>query len=113
MPISIPGLLLEGRLQMVGMRPPSHGALRLTPRVGKAGEGPERHMQKPAEPHALALPAFADAVHAVVPVARAHQRQPMSAEAETGVEAASAMLEECRGLIGDGGLEECIMLARR
>ena len=51
-------------------------------------------MQEPAEPHALAAAVLADAVHAVVPVAGADQRQAMLAHLERALEAAAAVLEE-------------------
>jgi hypothetical protein len=51
--------------------------------------------QQPAEPHAFTLATFADAVHAVVPVAGADERQAVLAgELETLVEGAGAVLEQ-------------------
>ena len=45
--------------------------------LGEAGRAPR---QEESQPHAFASPAFADAVHAVVPVAGADQRQAVLAE---------------------------------
>src|ERR1035437_2729038 len=67
-------------------------------------------MQEPTEPDALALAPFADAVHAVVPITGADQRQPMAAESQALVEGAGAMLEQGGGLVGDGRMEEAVML---
>ena len=66
--------------------------------MGDAGELRERRVQEPAEPDALALALASDAVHAVVPVAGAHQRQAVAADGEAAVEGARAVLEERRAL---------------
>jgi hypothetical protein len=64
----------RARLQRVGVRAP--GAARaVSPRASASGAKRQRRIEEPAEPDALALALFADAVHAVVPVAGAHQRQ--------------------------------------
>ena len=48
----------------------------VSPRASASGaKSLERRVEQPAEPDALALAQFADAVHAVVPVAGADQRQ--------------------------------------
>ena len=52
---------------------------------------------------------FADAVHAVVPVAGADQRQPVNADLETGIETAGAMLEQRADFVGHRRLEEAVM----
>jgi len=53
-----------------------------------------------------------DAVHAVVPVAGAHQRQAVHAGLEAAIEAPRAMLVQRRRLIGLAWLEVEIVLAR-
>ena len=71
-------------------------------------------MQEPAEPDALAPAALADPVHAVVPVAGADQRQAVRAgQSRLLVEAARAVLEERRRLVGRPRLEERVVLAGR
>ena len=57
--------------------------------------------QEEREPDALALAAGADEVHAVVPVARSHERQAMDAPAERVPDGAHAVLVEARGLLRD------------
>ena len=69
-------------------------------------------MQEPAQPDTLAPAQFADAVHPVVPVAGAHQRQAMRADSEAGVESARAVLEEAGDGIADRGLEIGIVFGR-
>src|SRR5436190_1545203 len=54
--------------------------------------------EEEAEPDALAAAAVADQVHAVVPVAAAHQRQAVDAEAQAMLEGATRMLVQVRRL---------------
>ena len=54
----------------------------------------ERGVQEPAQPHALAAAVLADAVHAVIPVAGADQRQAVRAHVERALESAPAMFEQ-------------------
>ncbi len=83
------------------------------PCVGEGRKRQQRRVQEPAEPHAFAPAAFADAAHAVVPVARAHQRQAVDAGGEAVVQRPRAMLEQGPALVGDGRREEPIVLRRR
>ena len=80
-------------------------------RLSERNEGGQRRVQEPAEPDAFARALFADAVHAVVPVAGSHQRKPVAAERQAGVEGERAMLEQCRRPVGDDGREEAVGLA--
>ncbi len=87
------------------------GALRLAPlreravaaRARDLGESLEHGAQEEAQPDALAAALDADAVHAVVPVARAHQRQAVRAESQPVLDRAHAMLVQARGLRGPAG----------
>ena len=93
-PIAVPGLALERDLQRVGVHGPL-SARAVSPRAARERrEGRQRRVEEPAEPDALAFALFADAVHAVVPVARADQRQPVPAEREALIERQRAMLEQ-------------------
>ena len=49
--------------------------------------------EKPCQPDALALPLIADAAHAIVPVARADQRQSMEAGGGSLLNGPAAVLE--------------------
>ena len=79
----------------------SRGARRVAACVGKRRERDERRVEKPAEPDAFAPAVFADAVHAVVPVAGADQRQAVAPTCQAGIEAAGAVLEQRADLVGD------------
>jgi len=68
-------------------------------------------MDEPAQPDAFAAARFAHHVHAVVPVAGAHQRQAVRAGGKAEIEAACAMFEQRGGLVGLAGLEVEVMLA--
>ena len=61
-------------------------------------EGGQDGMQEPAQPDALAAALVADPVHAVVPVARPHERQPVRADGEAPVEGRRTVLEQRRRL---------------
>ena len=93
------------------MRAPAFRARRLAARLRQRRESRQRRMQEPREPDALALAFFADAVHAVVPVAGPDQGQAVPAERQAPIERQRAMLEQRRGLFGYLGLEEAVGLA--
>src|SRR4029079_1728638 len=82
-PISVPRLTRERLCESGGLCSPSVGAVCFVARIGERSEGCERCMQEPTEPNTLALPAFANAIHAVIPVAGTNQWQAMDAERET------------------------------
>src|SRR5690606_24741087 len=111
-PFAVPGGVLQGTLQHVRMLFPGLGVLVVALRLGDGGEVAQRTEQEPAEPHALTLALFADAVHAVVPVAAEDQRQAGRAAALDGeVERAGAMLIERNRALGDFRREESVVLA--
>ena len=60
--------------------------------LGKRGEGVDDGAEKPAQPDALALALLADPVHAVIPVAGAHQGQAVRADWRGSVDGPRAML---------------------
>ena len=65
--------------------------------AGHFGEPREHFIQEESQPDTFAFAMFAHFIHAVVPVARAHQRQAMLANSQTAIECARAMLEHrCR-----------------
>ena len=98
-------------LQRGGVGSPCRGMHRVAACIGKRCERDECRVEQPAEPDALASTEFADAVHAVVPVAGADQRQPVKPDIEAGIEAAGAVLEQRAGLIGRGRGEEAVVFA--
>ena len=70
-----------------------------SPRASAIGaKRSQRRVQEPAEPDALAAACDADAIHAVVPIAGAEQRQAVRADRQTRIERAHAMLEQRRGI---------------
>ena len=93
-PFAVPGLALERLAQRGRMCAPAARAVRVA-LVGQRREQRDGARAEPAEPDAFALAAFADPVHAVVPVAAADQRQAVPAgQLQALVEAAGAMLEQ-------------------
>ncbi len=102
----------ERRAQLAWPRPSQVVASASSPRACASGrERIERGVQEPAQPHALAAAVLADAIHAVVPVASADQRQAVCAEVRT-FQAAPTMLEQRGRLVTDLRLEECVVLSR-
>ena len=70
----------------------------------------ERRVEKPADPDALAFALVPDAVHAVVPIARSHQRQTVHARLQATIKRAHAMLVEAARLGRDCGLRVSFIL---
>ncbi len=65
----------------------------------------DQSAQEPAEPDGFAPPLDADAIHAVVPVAAAHQWQPVCADGEAVIDRARAMFVQRCPLTTDVGNE--------
>ena len=61
----------------------------------------EHIVKEKRQPDAFAFAFLADQVHAVIPVATAHERQTMGAERQTVVHRPDAMLVECGNFIGN------------
>jgi hypothetical protein len=72
----------------------ARGALDVADPLAQGGAVGQRGAQEPAEPHALAAALQAEAVHAVVPVAAADQRQAVGAAGVAAVERAQAVVEQ-------------------
>ena len=72
----------------------------------------EHHGEEPAQPDAFALAVDADAVHAVVPIAAAHQRQAVCAEAKAVVDRPEAVAEQILRKRGDGGQLVALVFVR-
>ena len=78
--VAIPGLRLDGAVQRLVRACPASARARVTARARAIGAKRRRTaIRNQREPDALALALVADQVHAVVPVAAAHQRQPVRA----------------------------------
>ena len=112
-PLAIPRLAFERRLERADMQSPRLGALVLPACVGQPRKLPEDGVQKPAEPDALAFPFLADPVHPVIPVSRADQRQAVAPDRQAAVERARAMFEQGPVLCGHPWLEIRLVLPRR
>ena len=92
------------------MRAIVFGSLHILARLTERRKLRERRVQKPTDPDALAFAAVPDAVHAVVPVARSHQRQTVRARLQTTIKRAHAMLVEAARLGRDCGLRVSFIL---
>ena len=96
-PLAVPGQL-EGASQAAGFSAVALRELRFLSKVGNRRELVQHVMKEPAEPDALAAAFRADAVHPVVPITTANQRQPVNAGREAAIDRAHAMLEKGRRL---------------
>src|SRR5882724_4102250 len=94
------------------MGAPRRGPDGLPARIGKEPEGNERRVEKPAEPDALTLAVLADPIHAIVPITRTDQGQPMGAERKALIECPGAMFKQGGGLVRDRRLEKAVMFAK-
>ena len=79
--------------------------------LAERDEVAEDGVEEEAQPHALAAPFPSDAVHAVVPVAGAHERQPVRAPRERAVERATAVRVDVGRLPGRRRQEVGLILA--
>src|SRR5262249_31409391 len=99
-PVAVPGVLLDRVAQPFGLGQPAVRPLGIAAGTGQIGKGTQTGDQEPADPDALALATGADAVHAVVPVAGAHQRQAVRTEAQAVLQSANAVLVQAPVLAG-------------
>src|ERR1700722_11289559 len=107
-PTAVPCFALKRSLQSGHVRAPCRRADPLLARLRERRKGDERGAQKPAKPHTLAPALLADAVHAVVPIAVAEERQAMSAEGKTLIQSACAVFKQRDHLVGDRRLEKAV-----
>ena len=68
-------------------------------RLGDAGEVPQVHEQKPAQPDAFSPALMADAVHAVVPIPGPDQGKAVAAHLEAAVQGPRAVFVERRPIV--------------
>ncbi|MNM49875.1 hypothetical protein D3C81_608920 [compost metagenome] len=102
-PAAVPGMLFQvfgqgGRL-LAALQ--GEGAVAVA--QGEAGERPQYLVTEETQPHAFAKALFADAVHAVIPVPAAHQRQAVGAILQGMPEGALAMLVQALDQVRLGG----------
>ena len=111
-PVAVPDLASRARA-CSAVACVSHRAARVFPSraFANGAKTVERRVQEPGEPDALAAPRLADAVHAVVPVAGADQRQAVFADGEALIQRARAVFEERRAFVRDRWLEVRIVIA--
>ena len=111
-PVAVPRFTFQGDVERRHMPAPTGGPGPLPPAVGEVRKSAQGRVQQPPQPDTLAAPAFADAVHTVVPIAAAHQWQAVHADRQTVVQGAGAVLVERGGFLRKGGLEEGVVLTR-
>src|SRR5262249_3962829 len=111
-PVAVPGVGLDGLTELLRAR-----VTQIRPSAIRTGlrqwlERAEAGDVEPPDPDALPLPPGANEVHAVVPIARAHERQPVGAQPPTVVEGAGTVLvQRCR-LVADACRAVDLLLVR-
>ena len=96
-PGAIPAACLQGIGETVTVLAVTGEARPIVAAFAQRQEVAENLIQEKPEPDALAAPFPSDAVHTVVPVARAHQRQAVFTAGERAVEGAATVLVEVGG----------------
>src|SRR5687768_12029519 len=97
-PVAAPALALEAVAQRPCLRVAAMRERGVPVAVGELAEARQHVEQKEPEPDALAAAARPDVVHAVVPVARADERQPALTEPQPALDRSYAVLVEARML---------------
>ena len=68
--------------------------------IAERCECAKHRMQEPPHPDALALAEVTDAIHAIIPVTRTHQRQTVRTHVQAPINSTQAMFKDCRRLAG-------------
>ena len=95
-PATVPGRALQCSPPAQRRVRPAFGAQDIAALACDGREVGHQPAKKPGQPHRFATPFDADAVHAVVPVAAAHQRQAVCAHAQTVVDGPRRVLVDRR-----------------
>ncbi len=110
-PLTVPACAFERASQGRCERQPARRALIVCTPACIRNECVDRRDEKPRKPRAFAATFFADAVHAVVPVAGADERQPACTQRQTDVDRTRAVFVQTCLLARDRRLKKCFVLA--
>src|SRR5579859_2143018 len=91
-PVSVPGVFLYVRLDLFRLSYTTVCKGRILAFARQFTELLQNVVEKEAEPDAFTAAVFPDQVHAIIPIARTHQGQPMLAESQPMFDGANAML---------------------
>src|SRR5271156_3924924 len=104
-PLAIPAIVFQSSLEAADVQAPRLSTLALATAIRELCKLPQDGVQEPAEPYAFALAVLSHAVHAVVPVTGAHQRQAVTSHIQAAVQGARAVLEKRRAGFRNARLE--------
>eukprot|EP00825_Cyclidium_porcatum_P015593 TRINITY_DN18937_c0_g2_i1.p2 TRINITY_DN18937_c0_g2~~TRINITY_DN18937_c0_g2_i1.p2 ORF type:complete len:499 (+),score=45.42 TRINITY_DN18937_c0_g2_i1:295-1791(+) len=93
-PLAVPGMSLDVLAQLGGLGQAALGKERVAAGARQPGKLGQHIVEEEGQPDTLAAPEVADQVHAVIPVAPAHERQAVRAKTEAVLDGAHAMLVE-------------------
>ena len=102
-PLAIPGGPAQGVFPAKGGLLPALGARTVTTLMGQRRKVGHQLTQEPTQPDRFALSFNAYPVHAIVPVAAAHQRQSVAADPKAAVNGTGRMFKHRGPLGADGG----------
>src|SRR6266852_9768464 len=96
-PVAVPTAFGQCLLEAFEMFAVLTAARALVARVAIRCKSSQRRVEKPSDPNTFALAQVAYPIHAVVPIARTHQRQAMLAYSQTAIECARTVFKHrCR-----------------
>src|SRR5206468_9260470 len=99
-PLAVPGVQLDVGTKLARLGCVLFSYADVAARSSERGKLHKDIVEKERQPDALAFALCAHQVHAVVPVAGAHERQAMLAEAQPVIDRANAMFIKRAGLLG-------------
>ena len=102
-PLPIPRATIERQPPTMQSGFPAQCAIKLTTRMAPRNKFAHYPTQKPAQPDRFTAPFYANAIHAIVPIATAHQRQTMNANTQTAINGACRVFVDRRTLGADRG----------
>ena len=109
-PRAVPGVRLQSDTQLLGSLPAPIGIVGLAAPLSHFCKRVQHADEEPAVPDALALSVGADLIHAVVPIAGAHQGQSVGTQPIAVLQGANAVLVNGAGLLTHGGQVEVFLL---
>ena len=100
-PFTVPAVCFDVASQPTGLDGVFFNDRRVATLAGKAHELRQHIVEEKGEPDAFASAVLTDEVHAVIPVAAAHQGQAVAAETQPVVDRAQAMFVEGANVVGN------------
>src|SRR5690606_19311638 len=108
---AVPSAVVERLAKPFPVRGVAGRAFGVAAFLAKWNEPREEVIEEEAEPDALAAALASDPIHAVIPIARAHQRESVRARRQRAIDRPAAVLVDGSVSAGRLGLQEYLILA--